>query len=150
MKTCCFRPDWLQLVVVAVFMIGLPLAFLLSSRELSGGAEIMPMAMGGVMILTALASLRGRLRCPAAAAAFPALKALGVGAALLLFPAAASLLGFYTASWLLVVGGFLLFTGRVSLKATLQGALTASIFCTAAWALFYHVFVIQTPKGLFY
>lgn len=145
------RKDWLSLLIVAVFMCGVPVAFLVSSSRLSGGAEIMPVSMSIAMLAMSLPSLVKRLRRPPQTTPFfPAAKVLCVGTALLCFPMLAAWLGFYTTSWFYVLAGFCLFSGRADVRTLLLGILVSSTFCVVAWCLFYRFFTILTPKGLFY
>lgn len=147
---------WMPTGVVALVMVGVPLTFLWSSRTLSSGAEILPVAVSLIMLLCAGLSLLSRLRARApwegsrniAGASLPRIAV--IAAALFLFTPLAEWAGFYAVSFVTVVVGYLAFARSWKPHTVLPALLTATVFTGCAWALFYKVLLILTPRGFLF
>ena len=146
------KSGWTSWLIVAVVMVGIPLAFLYEARTLTGGAEIVPRLMAGMMGCTALISLVNRLRAAdgEASRSIPFLRAGIVVIAVALYLFAIPLLGFYVSSGLALLGAILMFSPKITPGSVLTGLLCAVLFSLVAWFIFYDTLMIMTPEGIWF
>lgn len=149
--------EWLPAGVVVLLLGVVPLVFLWSSRELSSGAEVMPVGMSLLMLFclarSFLKNRRGRRFWRSAKAAdttltFPRLVLVAVG--LFLFTPLAEVLGFYASGFVYIVAGYLAFARTITLRAAAWALVTAACFTVCAWYVFYKVLTIMTPTGVLF
>ena len=144
---------FLPTATILIFFVLLPAIILYSSRTLRGGAELFPIAMSVLMLAfmfcrTALRSMGGKSwTCAAKDAAISGTKLACCAAILFLFIPLAEHAGFYIASFVFILIGYIAFSSRLSVRDAAYALVTASVFTIGTHKIFYGILHILTPAG---
>ena len=145
------QTETLSLYIIFIFMICVPIVFFISSLQLEGGAEIMPL---GTSIIVGICGVLGLIQRRKKAHQivkkdFPLKKFLAFVSLAFIFILLTPLLGFYVMSWLTMTLSYLLISEKTNTKNIIRAIITASIFTVCTWIIFYKMLTIITPTGLF-
>ena len=143
----------LPAATVIVFFVLLPIIILYGSRTLRGGAELFPIALSGLMLAcmlcrTVLRCVEKKISAKADGATVSGAKLAGCVVVLFLFIPLAEHTGFYAASFIFIIIGYLAFLLRRSARDVAYAIVTASVFTIGTKMIFYDLLHIMTPTGL--
>jgi hypothetical protein len=144
---------FLPTATILIFFVLLPAIILYSSRTLRGGAELFPIAMSVLMLAfmlcrTVRRSMGKQSRAGIAeGAAISGTKLACCAVILSLFIPLAGHVGFYAASFVFILIGYIAFSSRLSVRDAAYAFVTASVFTMGTHKIFYDILHILTPTG---
>lgn len=143
--------NYLPLMTVLIFLIFVPFIFLISSFQLEGGAETVPIGASLVAIICGIMGFlqRKKMHFKIKEENFPIRRIFIFLLIIVLFLIGTSVLGFYSSAWFSIIAIYLFVSSQVNKKRIVVAIITATLFTFVAWELFYNILNIMTPTGIY-